>query len=195
MIINTENYEKMLTIAANWIPQDEERVLEIMCHNGEFAKLLKERHIKNYVGFDDNEQKIIRSRIEIPKYKFMCSDIRDNYHYFRKMTLVVAFDYLQRIRDDLELINNIKPETKLIFAVPNYEYQGFYRWHEIEDWQERYSHLINVAKIITFQNPKKEFKRTFLIKATRSDYIDEKTWKNYEHVSFDMMMTAKTVRK
>lgn len=186
-MILTENRDKMLTMAANWVPQDEERVLEIMSQDGEFAKLLQARHLQNYVGFDMRERKIINNRIEYPQYKFMCSDIRDNYHYFRKMTMVVAFDYLQTVRDDLELINNIPPGTKLIFSVPNFEYQGYYRWYEIEGWQERYNHMIDVSKIITFQNPKKEFKRTFLFKATRGDYVDEKTWKRYRHVSFDMM--------
>lgn len=186
MILTAPN-EKMFTMAANWIPEDEERIIELMCERGEFAELLRARRIQNYVGFDTREKKIQRARLNLPDYKFMCADIQDNFHYFRKMTMVVAFDYFQRVRDDLALINNIKPGTKLIFSVPNNEYPGYYRWHEIEEWQERYNHMIEVNKIVTFQNPKKDFKRIFLFKAERNDYIDKKTWQTYRHVSFDFM--------
>ena len=185
-MIITAPHDRMLEMSANWISQDEKRILEIFCQRGDFAELLRTRNIKNYVGTDPRRTKIDRARLSIPNYRFLCVDIRENYHYLRKVSLIVAFNYLQTVRDDLELINNIKPNTKMIFSVPNNEYEGYKRWYELEEWKERFEPFININKIITFQNPLKEFKRVFLFKGIRNEYVNENKLQIFQHVKFDM---------
>ena len=180
---------EMYRRAANWITPDEGRILQISCGRGEFAHLLKERHIGNYIGIDPREKKLKRAKINHINsgFRFLPTDIRENFHYFSKVSMVIAFDYFQLMKDDLILINNIKPETKIIFSLPNYEYQGYKRWYESDGWEERYTSFIRFHKILTFQNPKKEFKRTFLFKGTRTDYVDENNLQLFEHVTFDSL--------
>lgn len=181
------NNKKILKTVANWVFCDEDRILEVMCKEGNLAQLLSKKGVTGYIGFDTNQQNIQEARIKLPEYKFMCSDILDNFHYFRKMSLVIILDYLQFVRDDLALINNINPGTRLIFSVPNNDCSGSYRCYNIKGWKERYNHMLDFNNEIVFKNPYNESERTFLYKAERTDYIDKKTWKTWRHVSFDFM--------
>jgi len=191
-MIITAPHERILEMSANWISQDEKRVLEIFCHRGEFADYLRKRNIKNYVGTDPLQRNVDIANLNISDYRFLCVDIRENYHYLRKVSLIVAFNYLQTVRDDLELINNIKPNTKLIFSVPNIEVEGCKRWYDLEGWEERFKPYININKIITFQNPLRKIKQTFLFKGTRNEYIVKNKLQVFQHVKFDM--TAKMIK-
>jgi len=186
IIVDTQ--DKMLQIAANWILDHEKQIIEIGCNTGNFASLLKERKISNYVGIDIQKEKIVLAKIYHPGFRFMCADIAENAHLLRKASLVVSFQTFEHIEDDLKVLNNISPYCKVILSVPNSEYKGHVRWFELEGWKERFEKFIKFNKIITIQNPRKPDRRSFLFKGVRNDYIDKETIFIEEHYNFDNMM-------
>ncbi len=179
---------KMLEIAATWVPWDVKRVIEVGCNNGNFAALLEPRRVKNYIGIDIQEDKIEEAKELHPKFKFICADITKNLHFLQKASMVLSFQCLEHIKDDLMILNNIQPGTLVVLSVPNGSYKGHYRWYEADGWEDRFSPYIDIIKFITVQNPRKHAKRSFLIKGVRNDYVDRKTYKFPMHVSFSNMM-------
>ena len=180
--------DKVLEIAANWILDYEKQIIEIGCSNGNFTTLLEKRNVSNYIGIDMNKQKIIEAKILYPHFRFMCTDITQNVHLLRKANLVVSFYTLEYIKDDFSVLNNIPPNCKIIFSVPNSPYKAKIRYFELEGWKERFQKFINISKIITVTNPRKPDKRTFLFKGVRNEHIDKKTIYVPEHYRFDNMM-------
>ena len=180
--------EKMLKLAANWILDYEKQIVEIGCGIGNFASLLDERNISNYVGIDMVKEKIIKAKIFYPNFRFMCSDITQNVHLLRKASLVVSFYTLEYIEDDFSILNNIPSNCKVIIGVPNSQYKTKTRYYELDGWINRFKKFLNLNKIITIKNPRKPDKRTFLFKAVRNSYIDKKTIYVPEHYRFDNMM-------
>jgi len=179
---------KMLEMASNWISPAEKRVIEIGCNTGNFAELVEGRHVVNYIGIDIQSDKIAEARKLHPKYKFYCADITENLYFLTKASMIVSFQCFEHIKDDLIVLNNIIPGTKIILSVPNSAYNGHVRWFEIKGWKKRFSKFINFNKIVTIQNPRKRDKRSFLFRGTRNNYVDEKTIENFENLIFDNMM-------
>ncbi len=180
--------KQMLELAANWVLDYEKLIVEIGCGDGNFAKLLKERNVNNYLGIDLDKENIVTNRVHYPQFKFMCTDIAENVHLLRKAKLVASFETINYIKDDLRVINNIQPYCKVIFSVPNSVYKVEARYHELDEWVERFEKYITFNKTITIQNPRKAGKRSFLLKGIRNSYIDKKTFYVPEHYRFDNMM-------
>jgi len=180
--------EQMLEIAANWILDYEKLIVEIGCGDANFAVLLKKRNISNYLGIDIDKEKIAINKIHYPQFRFMCTDIGENVHLLRKARMVISFETMHYIEDDLRVINNIQPYCKIIFSLPNSVYKEKARYYELEGWMERFEKFITFNKMITIQNPRKPGKRLFLFKGVRNSYIDKKTIYVPEHYRFDNMM-------
>ena len=180
--------DQMFEIAANWILDYEKMIVEIGCGDANFTKLLMERNISNYLGIDIDKEKIIANKIYYPQFRFMCTDISDNVHLLRKARMVISFETMHYIEDDLRVINNIQPYCKIIFSVPNSVYREKARYYELDGWIERFEKFITFNKTITIQNPRKPRKRLFLFKGIRNAYIDKKTFYVPEHYRFNNMM-------
>jgi SAM-dependent methyltransferase len=180
--------EKMLELASNWIPPEEKRVIEIGCNNGNFSELLEKRHVANYIGIDIQDDKIKEARKLHPKYKFYCADITKNLYFLTKASMIVSFQYFANIKEDLVVLNNIIPGTKMILSVPNSSYGDRVRWFELRGWSKRFSVFMDFNKIVIIQNPRKPDKRSFLFRGTRNDYVNKKTIVNFEDLTFDNMM-------
>lgn len=179
---------KMLELASNWITPEEKRVIEIGCNNGNFSELLEKRRVVNYIGIDIQDDKIKEARKLHPKYKFYCADITKNLYFLTKASMIVSFQCFEHIKNDLIVLNNIKPGTKMILSVPNSSYEGHFRWFELRGWSKRFSVFMDFNKIVTIQNPRKPDKRSFLFRGVRNDYVNKKTIENFENLSFDNMM-------
>jgi len=180
--------DDMLQTAVNWISPDEIRIIEVGCGNGNFAEFIEQRGISRYIGVDISKNEIDKAKDLYPQYRFLVADITKNYNFLNKASMIVSFQTLQHIKDDLPLLNNIKPKTKILISVPNSPYGDAIRFFELDGWEERFSQYIDFNKIITFQNMRKPDKRSFLFKGLRNDFIDKETIKEFKNVTFDNMM-------
>ena len=166
MIFNITQNE-MREMALDWIdPLD--NIIELGCSNGNFAKRLYEKGIKNYIGIDILKDKIDKAKIKIPGMHFMCCDIIENLYMFGGATTFISFQCLEHIKEDLKVLEALQPKTNVIISVPNSPYKGHVRWFELEGWKDRFSKYIDFDDIITIQNPKKPKKRSFLFKGKRN---------------------------
>ncbi len=181
-------------LASNWVSHEEERIIEIGCNTGNFATVLEKRHITNYIGIDIDSNAIKEARKLHPGFKFYCTDITENLYYLTKASMIVSFQTFQYIEDDLEVLNNIPPGTKIILSVPNDSYKNKHvRWFELEGWEERFSKFIDFNKIISSKTSRKPGKRIFLFRGIRNDYIDKQTIEFFRDVTFDNMMFSRNL--
>jgi len=188
--------DEIQKIAANWISPEEKRVIEIGCNNGHFSNLLEKKRISNYIGIDEDVDNIKEARLSHPKYKFFCAEITNNLHFLTKASLIVSLQYFQYIEDDLTILNNILPKTKLIISVPNSPYKEYYfRWFELKGWTKRFSPFMDFKKVISIQVPRKPKKKIFLFRGVRNDFIDKKTLEVFRDVTFDNMMFNRNIER
>jgi len=167
MILKTDQNE-MRKIALKWIKDDELKVIELGCSNGNFAELLYKRGITNYLGIDIQSKKIIEARNRLPKMSFVRCDLCQNLDFLKRATTFVSFQSLEHIEEDLSIVKAIPYGAKVIISVPNSPYKGHVRWFEANGWEERFSKYIDIDKTITIQNPNKPTKRSFLFRGIRN---------------------------
>lgn len=170
MIFNIEQKE-MREMALEWIdPLD--NIIELGCSTGNFAKLLCDKGIKNYIGIDIQKDKIDEAKKKLPNMHFMCCDIVENLYMLGGATTFISFQCLEHIKEDLKVLKALKSETNVIISVPNSPYKGHVRWFELEGWQDRFSKYIDFDYACVIQNPKKVKKRAFLFRGVRNDNKD-----------------------
>jgi len=168
MIFNiTQN--DMRKMAVDWIdPMD--NIIELGCAAGNFASLLYDLNIKNYIGIDIKKQAIDSAKKKLPNMHFICCDIMTNLYMLGGSTTFVSFQCLEHIQDDLKVLNAINKGTNMIISIPNSPYKGHLRWFELDGWTKRFSPYIKFEERHIIQNPKKNNKRSFLLKGVRNDY-------------------------
>lgn len=165
MILKTTQ-DEMRKLASTWIDKYE-NVIEVGCNDGNFASLLKQQGIINYIGVDIQKKKIKAAKINNPDMHFMCCDILENLDMLGGVTTFCAFQCLEHIENDLKILKALNKGTTVIISVPNRPYKGHVRWFELEGWVDRFSKYIYFDKSITIQHPKKEQTRAFLFKGVR----------------------------
>jgi len=127
MIINgTQN--EMRELASTWIEKDEPLVVELGCSDGNFANLLNEKGITNYIGIDILSKKIKVAKKKFPNFIFIDCDITKNLHLLKEVTAFVSFQCLEHIEYDLNVLTAIPLGCRMIISVPNSAYKGHVRF-------------------------------------------------------------------
>lgn len=179
------DFNELLVNASNWIDKKESKVFEIGCKKGDFAKLLFKRGIKNYIGMDTDPNLINEANKRNFNYRFLIGDINENFNYFSKMSTVVMINQLQGWKDDIKVINNIKPGTKLVFITSNYQKKDEHRSYEIKLWAERYVEYVDYEEAILAQDPVNYSKRFFLFIGKRNAYINSNKLVRFPHIKLE----------
>lgn len=149
------------------LPVKEGIILEVGCSNGNFAELLNEKKVYNYVGIDILEDKIKIAKKRYPNLYFKCADICKE-ELIWPVSALVSFQALEHIPDDKEIFKKLDKGTKVVFSVPNSPYgKNHLRWFELEGWKNHYKDLIDFDFHLTIQNPVKLSKRSFLFRGYR----------------------------
>ena len=165
MIFNVEQSE-MREMAVGWIdPLD--NIIELGCADGNFASLLYDINVKNYIGIDIRKQVIEIAKKKLPNMHFMCCDIIENLYMLGGATTFVSFQCLEHIENDLDILKALQPKTNVIISVPNSPYKGHVRWFELDGWEKRFSPYIDFDYSCVIQNPKKPKKRAFLFRGIK----------------------------
>ena len=166
MIFNITQ-DKMREMALDWINPNEKNIIELGCADGNFATLLYNKGITNYIGIDIKKNAIDSAKIKLPNMNFMCCDICENEYILEGASLFVSFQCLEHIENDIKIIQSIKKETNVIISVPNSPYKGHVRWFELKGWEKRFSPYINFEYSCVIQNPNKPKKRSFLFRGVK----------------------------
>src|SRR4029077_889859 len=138
---NSRYYFLWCVILDRMRPTEVRALLDIGCGPGQFASLLCDRGLRRYVGIDFSDVCIRMARLVCTSAEFVCldvfsSDLFDTYDY----DVVVATEFLEHIEGDLEILDRIRPGTRVYGSVPNFADPSHVRYfNSVDDVRARYS--------------------------------------------------------
>ena len=118
---------------------------------GQFANFLFDQGFCNYQGLDFSGEAIRIAKESNPEHaqKFFQGDAFQSDLFAGQYDLVIMFEILEHINQDLELIGLVRPGTKMIVSVPNfpdpYHVRYFQNMDEVVDGQ-----VMNIFDTKTF---------------------------------------------
>lgn len=124
-----------------------EQILDLGCGIGQLAKLLI-KNGKNYrFGIDFSEEAILQAKKNNIKNKsaFILADLTQiNLDGSKNVyNTVIICEVLEHIENDLDILNKIHKDKRIIFSVPNYMSGGHVRcFNNFGDIFKRYSDII-----------------------------------------------------
>lgn len=166
-MIKKTTHEDMRQMAFDSIPR-KSFVIEVGCSSGNFAELMRNTEHR-YIGVDIQQNKINEAKIKFPEMDFRCCDITKNLNILKQATVVVSFQCLEHIKEDLAVMKAVPFGANMFISVPNRTYKGHVRWYELEGWRERFKQYMQFKEIITIQHPVKKNNRAFLFKGIRNN--------------------------
>ncbi len=125
-------------------------ILEIGCGAGQFANMLFDYGFSNYTGFDYAAEGVALAKKNNPKHadRFFVADAFQTELMEKEYGLVISFEVLEHIQKDLELLNRIRPGTKMLLSVPNFSDPYHVRFFPSEkDVRERYGRVMKIIDI------------------------------------------------
>lgn len=105
-----------------------ERVVDLGCGSGQFAKLLLNKGKRFVYGVDYSNEAISIAKELNPEHsaKFVVKNLLNDYK-LPAHDLVICFEVLEHITEDLSVIQKIQTGKRVIFSVPNYDYKSHVR--------------------------------------------------------------------
>jgi 2-polyprenyl-3-methyl-5-hydroxy-6-metoxy-1,4-benzoquinol methylase len=126
-----------------------ERVVDLGCGSGQFAKLLIKKNKRFVYAVDYSNEAISIAKGLNPEYsdKFVVKNLLKDYK-LPAHDLIICFEVLEHITEDLSVVRKIQSGKRFIFSVPNYDYKSHVRKFETEeDILSRYGNLLDIHKI------------------------------------------------
>lgn len=125
-------------------------ILEIGCGPGQFANMLFDNGFTNYIGFDYAAEGVALAKQNNPERanQFVVGDAFQTELMEKEYGLVICFEVLEHVQNDLTLLQRIRPGTRVLLSVPNFNdpYHVRYFKNKDEVW-ERYSQVVRISDI------------------------------------------------
>ena len=129
--------------------------IELGCGSGQFAEYAENKGTYYVVGFDYSKDAIDIARCRNPGMLFVCEDImklryEDLLADYIPKTTIVAFEVLEHLEDDIELLRRIGL-NKIVFSVPGFDAPAHLRYFEnLQDVRNHYSQIVDITDIKEF---------------------------------------------
>ena len=126
-----------------------ERVVDLGCGSGQFAKLLLKKEKRFVYGVDYSTEAISIAKGLNPEHseKFVVKDLLKDYK-LPAHDLIICCEVLEHITEDLSVVRKIQSGKRFIFSVPNYDYKSHVRKFETgREIMTRYKNLLDVDLI------------------------------------------------
>lgn len=126
-----------------------EVVLDVGCGPGQFACLLKERGVKDYVGLDFSAVTVSLALQACPEYKFVRADVFETDVFDRvPYDIVTCTEVLEHIEQDLDLVSRMRPGARVFGSVPSWSDPGHVRhFRTCAEVESRYGHMFTELKV------------------------------------------------
>ena len=166
-------YYKMWCKAYGWVKKYEDKfyprsIIELGCGTGQFAHLLYDKKIRQYIGYDFSDVAIGKAR------KFSPMDFRTADIYGVNISvdnLIICLETLEHI-DDTALLMRIPAGANMIISVPNFDNPAHVRYFKnMEAVKNRYKKMIDIKEIIKFNG------MYYLFRGKRTEYIPSRSIK------------------
>lgn len=97
------------------------KILELGAGPGQFASMLEDSGIKDYVGVDFSPLAVEMST-KVTKLRIVCKKIEDaDLESDKTYEIVVALEILEHLDNDRGLLKRLRPGTKIVFTVPAFD--------------------------------------------------------------------------
>ncbi|MFA9456773.1 class I SAM-dependent methyltransferase [Halalkalibacter sp. AB-rgal2] len=129
---------------------DNPAMIEIGCGVGQFAQMLFDHHYTQYKGIDFSDTAISLAQTRNPLFQknFSIDDAYTSSIYEEHYNLVILFEVLEHLQQDLPVLANIKKGVKVIFSVPNFDSASHVRHFQSKEHVfERYRNELHINQI------------------------------------------------
>lgn len=127
------------------------KILELGCGTGQFAKMLWDSNLRDYLGVDFSEKAIWVARTLSPQ-NFEIADIR-NYHISNDKNTILFLEVLEHLSDDVSVVENVPVGVNVILSLPSFDDPGHVRiFKRREDVVDRYGKLINFTELMRYSS-------------------------------------------
>jgi SAM-dependent methyltransferase len=93
-------------------------VIEVGCGKGEFACLLRDLGIPEYLGLDTNAARLAKARAICPEYRFEVADVfLGNHLRSEHYDVAVMTGFLEFVRWDLVALELVRPHRRVLGTV------------------------------------------------------------------------------
>jgi len=154
-------YNKLFFSCIECLNLDDE-IIEIGCGTGQLAELLINNKFNYVLGFDFSKEAIdiSKKRCIANTNKFKNININDFDFNSIDYNCVVSLEVFEHINNDIDIIQLIPKNSKVVFSVPNFDDPAHVRYFENEEEViDRYSKLFSEFNIKTIgkdlSNPKR----------------------------------------
>ena len=108
-------------VADRLVRQPRSPVLEIGCGAGQFARLLHDKRIEDYIGIDFSKEAIGIAQSFCPTYTFLLLGVCETDALLAlDYQTVVALEVVEHLPEDVELLRRIRPGTRVLASVPSF---------------------------------------------------------------------------
>ena len=142
------------------IREKPKEILEVGCGSGQFAQLLFESGIKNYIGFDFSPKGLEVARSLSPQRFFLGNAYdKSNYQDVNNLEILGSLEYdltvclevLEHLEKDLEVLENMS--GKVILSVPNFDSESHLRFFKRDlDAIDRYGKMFEIKEVYFIDN-------------------------------------------
>ena len=130
------------------ILKEEVHILEIGSGPGQLTQYLFDEGFINYHGFDFSEKAIALAKAKLPEAHFYVGNALDSISFQQKHNTVICLEVLEHVTEDLEVLENVKSGTHIIFSVPDFDADSHVRWFTSErQIKKRYYRHIDIELI------------------------------------------------
>jgi len=163
-------YNPMYKKAVSYLPDNLKRVADIGCGIGNMAKWIGRAgyETSQYLGVDFSGKMIAKARELNPGFEFIVGDIynQDIQEAIDGCDVWMMLEFLEHVRDDVEVIRSIPSGKRVVFAVPNFDSKSHVRWFDNKKVVTgKYGDFVRFEDSETFKIIKR--KRIFVFKGKR----------------------------
>jgi SAM-dependent methyltransferase len=155
-------------IADRVVREQASAVLEIACGTGQLARLLTDKGLHSYCGFDFSEQRVEFARRASPDLRFEVADayetpLFDSFSY----DTVVCTEFLEHVEGDLAVLDRIRAGARVHATVPNFPYTSHVRhFVGVREVEARYGSRFTDLRVDPFRGQRDQV--FFLMQGTKS---------------------------
>jgi SAM-dependent methyltransferase len=122
-------YASWAVLADRVIRSEDPRVLDMGCGPGHLGRLLVDRGVTTFVGFDFSPKRLEAARSLVPECRFELADAyKTDLFETVDYNIVTCCEFLEHLEGDLEVLGRIRSGTRVLGTVPSYDAKAHLRY-------------------------------------------------------------------